>query len=107
MWIAEEPVVFVHPNGSRREGRIAFGMPYQAEGGETRCPVALDGMDSRGPDIAGESSLQALLLAIRFAAQRISDFRERGGRIVYPATVDDPEPDADFAIEAYFGGLLD
>ncbi|MFO0736429.1 MAG: hypothetical protein U0270_11130 [Labilithrix sp.] len=109
MWIAEQPVIFVQPNGSRREGRIAFGTPYRAPEGECRCPVALDGLDSRGPDIAGDSTLQALLLAVRFAAARLSSFREQGGRLFYPTTSggdqgDDPGEEMDLG--PLFGTLM-
>jgi hypothetical protein len=106
MWIAEERVVFVDAHGTRTEGRIAVGTPYRAEGGEMRCPISLEGFDPPGQDIAGESSLQALLLAIRFAGRRIHSFREGGGRIVYPTDVDGTDIDVDFAIESYFGPLI-
>jgi hypothetical protein len=107
MWIAEQRLVFVHPDGTRREGRIAFGTPYRAAGGEMRCPVLLDGLDPPGPDIAGESSLQALLLAVRFAASRLSSFRERGGRFLYVTSGEDAgDPAEEFDLAPFFGALV-
>lgn len=104
MWIAEQPVVFLHPNGARKDGHIAFGAPYRGETGDWRCPVSLKGFEGRGPDIVGDTSLQALLLATRFAGYRLYDFCERGGRVLYPSV--DGEPDAEVPLEASFGPLL-
>lgn len=100
-WIAERRVVFVHPDGRRSDGRIAIGAPYMVDIDEARCPVTLDGLETFPPQVAGASTLQALLLAARLAGRRLRDFQERGGRIEYP--VDEGGGDVD--LEALFGSL--
>lgn len=98
-WIAEEPVVFLRPDGQRIAGRIVVGQPERVETGEARCAVLLEGLEQTLP-IHGESTLQALLLGVRFLGMRLHDFRSKGGRIV------DPEDDSDVELEALFGPLL-
>lgn len=101
-WIAEEQVVFVHPNGDRRPGRIAVGQPYQGPENAS-CPIALDGLELCRP-IHGDNTLQALLLGIRFLGMRLHDFRSKGGRVImYPG--DEPDEDVD-VLQAFFGPLL-
>ncbi len=41
-WIADEPVVYEYPDGSRVKGRIAIGRPYRFDT-YARCPISLDG----------------------------------------------------------------
>jgi hypothetical protein len=98
-WIAERAVVFVHPDGRRRDGRIAVGLPYLVSDVQARCPLILEGLETFPPQIAGDSTLQAMLLAIRLAARRLHDFRARGGRIEYPAD----EGGGDVDLDALFG----
>ena len=99
-WIAEEQIVFVHPDGRRNSGRIAVGLPVQGAE-DARCPIALDGLQRCGP-IVGDSTLQALLLAIQYLAMRLHDFRSKGGRVVYAGEAEDE----DMPLEAFFGALL-
>ncbi len=67
---------------------------------EARCPLVLDGLETFPPQIAGGSTLQALLLAVRLAGRRLQDFRARGGRIEYPGREGD-----EVDLEALFGSL--
>lgn len=97
--IAKLAVVYVHPDGRRVPGCIWIGRPEQVEDVEARCPVGLDGLDAAAHRIAGGDTLQALLLAIRFLANRLEAFEAEGGR------VEDPTGDA-VELEAYFGKLL-
>jgi len=99
-WVAEEQVVFVHPDGSRRAGRIAVGAPAYVSPHEAQCAVALDGFQERIPRISGGSSLQALLLATRFLGWRLHDFVSKGGRVL------DPSDDSDLELKSMFGALL-
>lgn len=99
-WIAEYPVVFVHRDGRRCDGRIAVGLPRMVSDIEARCPLVLDGLETFPPQIAGGSTLQALLLAARLAGRRLQDFRARGGRIEYPGREGD-----EVDLEALFGSL--
>jgi hypothetical protein len=102
--IAEESFVFVTANGARTMGSIAFGTPYQAPGGEYVCDVVLDGVDPKPHGVAGGSSLQALLLAVRFAGKRLHDFTTRhGGRVEY---VDGEGEDPSVELTVYFGPML-
>lgn len=77
------------------------GVPYLSDG-QWRCPVGLQGIDDRLPDIAGEDSMQALCLALRFLHARLNAFRSTGGRLFYDVGGPD-EPESDFPLEAYFG----
>jgi hypothetical protein len=99
-WIAEEHVVFIHPDGTRRPGRIALAAPVQRAGRYT-CEVALDGMQ---PNMAihGGSTLQALLLAAGVLGMRLHDFVARGGRVLY-APGEESDGSEDVALEALFG----
>jgi hypothetical protein len=67
------------------------------------CPIALDGMEQCRP-IHGETTLQALLLAIRFLGMRLHDFLSRGGRVVY-ADDNAGGDDVEVALDALFGAL--
>lgn len=121
-WIAEEPVVFVRPDGSRANGRIALAAPiFNEQHRHASCAYELDGMDQSWSDraapymIHGETTLQALLLAASFVGTMLHAFIERGGRVLYPprgATTTDggeedvDDGDTDVALEAIFGPLL-
>jgi len=98
-WIAERAVVFVHPDGRRCGGRIAIGLPYMVSVEQARCPLILEGLETFPPQIAGSSTLQAILLATRLAARRLHDFRARGGRIEYPGE----EGGGEVELDALFG----
>src|SRR4051812_5064111 len=98
-WIADQAVVFVHADGRRSPGRIAIAQPEQVGPDEATCLIALDGLE-RTRSIHSASTLQALLLGIRFLGMRLHDFVSKGGRLVAP------DGDTDFPLEAYFGDLL-
>jgi hypothetical protein len=110
-WIAEQEVTFVHPGGERIDGVIGIGMPFPGPPNAT-CTYSLDGMyPHREPSrhIAGEDTLQALLLTVRFVGHQLQHFRSKGGRIVYRTEGpidDDPEGDIDVPLDATFGPLL-
>lgn len=59
-------------------------MPNTVDEHEAKCPCGLDGLDDHLPDISGSDTLQALMLAARLLANRLIDFKEKGGRIVHP-----------------------
>jgi len=98
-WMAEEEVIFVHPDGRRVAGRIAVGTPV-ASGREVSVEVSLQGVEPRlFTKIYGETTLQALMLGIRFMGYRLYDFMQKGGQVL------GPKGDA-FPIDEYFGPLL-
>jgi hypothetical protein len=99
-WIAEERVVFVHPDGRRTPGRIAVGLPVELDATEASCQVALDGCRETPGSIRGGSTLQALMLAVQFLSTLLHDFVSKGGRVLYP------DDDADVPLDALFGARL-
>jgi hypothetical protein len=97
--MAEEEVVFIHVDGRCIAGRIAIGTPVTS-GRECSVEVSLQGVEPRlSTKIYGETTLQALMLGIRFMGYRLHDFLQKGGRIEYG----DHLP---FPVDAYFAGLL-
>jgi len=107
-WIAEEKVVFVQPNGVRVAGRIAIAAPIVREQ-DCACEVVIEGLE-RSHTIFGDSTLQALLLAVRFLGARLHDHMSRGLRVDLDG---EHEPDDDAAddsdenvIAVLFGPLL-
>src|SRR5690606_6891378 len=72
--IASVAVVYVHADGRRVSGSIWVGPPEQVDEVEARCSVGLAGLESEVYRIAGGDTLQALLLALRFLATRLTAF---------------------------------
>jgi uncharacterized protein DUF6968 len=71
------------PSGERRRITLKIGRPYRASTGEWRCPMALDGLQERLPDAAGEDSLQSLCLALRLLMSQLEGFVGRGGQLFF------------------------
>lgn len=99
--IASTAIDLVHADGRRVRGRIWIGNPYQVDEHEAKCPCGIDGLDGRLADISGSDTLQALMLAARLLANRLSDFNEKGGRIVHPGS------DEAFDLEPVFGSWVE
>jgi hypothetical protein len=78
-WIAEEQVVFVQADGTRIPGRIAVAAPVVREQ-DCACEIVLEGLE-RSHTIFGDSTLQALLLGVRFLGARLHDHLSRGLRV--------------------------
>jgi hypothetical protein len=100
-WIAEEEVIFVSADGRRRHGRLGLGLPVKVDPAEARCLTMLDGLDPAPIGISGASTLQALLLGVRFLGFRLQDFLSKGGRVL------DSTAETDVELEALFGPMLD
>lgn len=100
-WVAEAKVVFIQADKSRVAGRIAVAAPIVREA-DCACEVAMDGLE-RSVVIYGESTLQALLLGVRFLGHRLHDHRSRGVRIELDGGDADVDDDV---LEALFGPLL-
>jgi hypothetical protein len=78
--IAEEHVVLVSPSGKRIDSRIVVGRP--TTGPENCwCECALEGIEPPYK-LGGETTLQALSLALRTIRHRIEDLVSKGWRIV-------------------------
>ena len=93
--IAVKHVVFVFPNRGRRVGRIAIDQPEWLTETEACCTLVLDGMQPPSR-VHGATTLQALVLALRLARQRLHHFVADGGRVL------DPEDDSDVEIDTLF-----
>src|SRR4051794_27955395 len=108
-WMAEEPVVYLRPDGTRHEGHIALGTPFR-DVTECACEYSLRGMDDfesredRRRLVRGDSTLQALLLAATLVGRLLEAFRERGGRVLYPPGKGGD--DVDVPLEALLGNVL-
>ena len=96
-WIAEEKVVFVQPNGTRVDGRIAVAAPVVRKH-DCACEVVLEGLE-RSHTIFGDSTLQALLLGVRFLGMRLHDHQSRGLRVELLAGEETEEPTPNNATE--------
>lgn len=98
-WIAETAAVFVHPNGERRLGRIAIGLPEQTEE-HASCAVALDGMDRPLPGpLFGADTMQALMIAVGYARRRVREFVASGGRVLHAGEDEDLDFDPFSSLE--------
>ena len=106
-WIAEERVVFVQPNGTRVAGRIAVAAPVVREQ-DCACEVVMEGLE-RSHTIFGDSTLQALLLGVRFLGMRLHDQMSRGLKVELAGDASDEDADessAEDVIAVLFGPLL-
>jgi hypothetical protein len=95
--IATTDLELIPANGARRRVEIRIGAPTPTVHGSWQCHVELDGVDEALPPIEGDDSLQALGLALQFAALRVRHVLAQGHRLVHPGT------DDDVSLEAYFG----
>lgn len=64
--IAERKLLVQQPNGEKKEIIVKIGTPYWVtEGEEAACPVAIEGLHGKLPDVHGVDPYQALELAIQ------------------------------------------
>ncbi|WP_395386806.1 DUF6968 family protein [Paucibacter sp. JuS9] len=76
----------MQPDGSSKPLHARVGTPYLAGDGGWVCPAELEGLDGRYPDVAGETSMQALSLAIGLVSVRLGHLIEKGEHLAYPET---------------------
>jgi len=69
-------------DGSERPVRVRVGRPYLDRAGVWACPAELSGFEQRYPDMRGDDSLQALVLALSLLWRRLQDFVEKGGTVL-------------------------
>ncbi|MES2018468.1 MAG: hypothetical protein V4484_18420 [Pseudomonadota bacterium] len=86
-FIAIETIVWLQANNEDVLIQACIGQPYEQDAAWT-CPAALIGVDGRYPDIVGDSSMQALQLALRLIRQRLGHLLEAGEILAYPADRD-------------------
>lgn len=58
---------------------LRIGKPYRASDVDWACPVALEGLQPKVPDMHGVDSFQALMLAQKLLLQLMSGVIEDGG----------------------------
>ena len=78
--VAERPLMCVKANGERVSVTLRIGKPYPASDVDWACPVALEGLERKLPDIHGVDSFQALMLAQKLLLQLMTGVIEDGGR---------------------------
>jgi hypothetical protein len=79
--VAMSEFMFESAEGVKKRARLRVGRPYKARTGEWACPVQIRGVELRYPDIRGDTSLQALCLALSFLRSRIDDISAKGGKM--------------------------
>jgi hypothetical protein len=80
--VASRTLVAVHPQNGELSVRIAIGMPYEYGPDEWACPVALDGLYDKLRDQHGADSFQSLMLAQNLAKMLLTDFVEKGWKLL-------------------------
>ena len=76
------------PSGERRRATLRIGRPYRTSTGEWHCPVALDGLQDKLADAAGENAIQSLCLGLRLLMSQLEAFKGRGGQLCYAGGTD-------------------
>jgi hypothetical protein len=79
--VATSEILWLREDGREVVIQAIIGLPYEQDG-NWACPVALVGVDERYPDIIGESSMQAIHLAIRLIRQRLGHLLDAGEVLV-------------------------
>lgn len=95
--IATEPFVVVNADGHSFDGCVVIGAPAMGDDGVARCAVQLDGVDPMPYVIAGDTTLQALLLAVRMAATLLRALVADHGMRIVNSDGSPWEPDIVFA----------
>ncbi|MBN1901608.1 hypothetical protein JW926_09830 [Candidatus Sumerlaeota bacterium] len=100
--IVKLDLVFKKPSGEKFPVTIKIGKPYEINDNENgnyaACPLSTQGFFGRHPDIRGEDTFQALLLALDFVQRLIADFLKKGGKIYYADEESEFDPDIYFDI---------
>jgi hypothetical protein len=80
--IAEDSIVGIWPDGSKRSVHFSLAAPFQAASGEWRCKLDVSPILS-AREICGGNSMQSLCLAISLGLNMLEHFVETGGRLEY------------------------
>lgn len=86
--IAQEKLVVIDEKGKPLPVVLKVGLPYSSDNRVWKCEVQLDGLEVFRP-IGGQSSFQALCLAINFLHARLKQLESSGFSILYDT---DKEP---------------
>jgi hypothetical protein len=83
--IASLDLILLKSSGEKFPVSVEIGVPYVISDGEdvdfARCPVSMDGLHNRLPNIAGQDTFQALTLTVAFVRNMLTYFVEDGGQI--------------------------
>lgn len=82
--IASRRLVWRQADGTEKIITVHVGTPYFVDSGAWACPVSLDGFDGRYVDIFGDSSLQALCLALSLVETRLGHMLAANDTLLYP-----------------------
>jgi hypothetical protein len=70
--------------GRRVELRLRLGVPKDTRKGDFACPIQISGIQNdRIFEIVGEDSLQALVLALKFAGTLLQAKQEDGAQVTW------------------------
>lgn len=97
--IASRKILSVALNGEERPFHISIGCPYQAGQDEWACPVAIDGLMDKLPDIHGIDSFQSLVLAIKLIGRLLQQFLDDGGMLYWSTDGDE------LTVHSFLSGL--
>lgn len=94
VFIATESILWLRSDGTEVMIEAKIGAPYLVdEYMQTwACSACLEGVDGIYPDVVGQGSIQALSLAMRLIAKRLSHMIEDNAQLVYPGDGDDRIP---------------
>ena len=84
--IARESLFGTRPGGIRFAVEVNVGKPFRVEGiavEEWICPLTLSPLLGDVRDVHGNSSLQALCLALSLAIDSLEEFKADGGSLTY------------------------
>lgn len=80
--IATHDFVLTLASGRTVSACVAVGMPELGADGVARCPVQIEGVDPIRHVLVGDTTLQALVLALRFVATLLRSLvDDRGGHL--------------------------
>lgn len=93
--VAERKLIMRGKDREEREIHIKIGRPYEVSKGEAACPLAIDGLYGRLPDIRGVDTFQALGLAMKFVQLTLKAWEKKGAVFLisedgkeYPGNID-------------------
>jgi hypothetical protein len=81
--VAKEELLWVRQDGSKVKITALVGAPYQLGEYTWACAAELRGFESGYPDMQGDSSMQALTLAIGLLRMRLGSLLERNEALYY------------------------
>ena len=80
--LASRTLVAIDSSGRQFNVRLELGTPYRCAENDWACAVALDGLFEYLWDQHGVDAFQALIAAQAYARTLLTDFVERGGKLL-------------------------